>query len=165
MQQRARRQQRIASLIGERRIASQAELLDALAEDGIAATQATLSRDLRDLGVVKGPGGYALLGRAHEALEVAGPDAGGVSTADVASAELTPRVESVVATYALSAATAGNLVVVKTGPGLAQLVALEFDRQPPHGVVGTIAGDDTVFVALKTPEGAAELASALGGVS
>ena len=55
----------------------------------------------------------------------------------------------------------GNLVVLRTGPGHAQVVALEFDRRPPEGLMGTIAGDDTVFLATKSERRASALAREL----
>lgn len=99
----------------------------ALARAGIDATQATISRDLRAIGAVKGSNGYTIPG---EALPT--------SSASIA----------VLAQHVIAAEPAAGVVVLKTTPGGAQVVALELDRSPPLGVVGTVAGDDTVMVAV-----------------
>ena len=125
----ARRREIIKRLLSREPIPSQGALLGRLREQGIDATQATVSRDLRALGVVKTRDGYE--------LERAG-----------ARREIPSVVEEMIAEHVLTARAAANLVVLKTGPGRAQVVAVELDRAPPPGVVGTIAGDDTIFLAL-----------------
>jgi transcriptional regulator of arginine metabolism len=137
-----RRQSRLRVILEERHPRSQEELAAMLRREGIEATQATLSRDLRELGVVKGPEGYAFpqLGMVHDA---------GRELSEAAAA------------YLRSAAAAGNLVVLRTGPGQASALALELDRAKLDGAVGTVAGDDTIFVAAKTPRAAANLAKRL----
>jgi len=126
--------------------ASQAELRDLLAEHGISATQATISRDLRELGASKGPGGYFL-----PRIDVSGHS----------SQASEKSLRQVLETYVVSAEPAGNLLVLKTGPGQAQVVALEFDRHPQDGVVGVIAGDDTIFLAMTSVRAAIDLAGKL----
>ncbi len=101
-----------------------------LAGLGIAATQATISRDLRAIGAVKGPGGYMV----PETPEPSGH----------------ARSASVMAQHVTSIAEAAGLVVLKTKPGSAAVVALELDERPPRDVVGTVAGDDTVLVAVSS---------------
>lgn len=113
-----------------------------LRRDGIEATQATLSRDLRELGVLKGPAGYTLPSEG-------GQRAGGRELREAAAA------------YLLSVQPAGNLVVLRTGPGQASALALEVDRCGFDGVVGTVAGDDTIFIAAKSARLAIRLARAL----
>ncbi|MCL4740725.1 MAG: hypothetical protein KJZ54_00825 [Phycisphaerales bacterium] len=142
---RVRRQQVIADLIARRPVRSQSDLRDLLAQRGIEVTQATLSRDLREMGVAKSPRGYVPAG---VALAVP-PAANGRALEDALRA------------FVIAAEQAGNLVVLRTGPGHAALVALELDRSPPPGVVGTIAGDDTIFVAARTAQQAARLAMQL----
>lgn len=137
-----RRHHRIAELLRRERIASQDALRERLGRDGIAVTQATLSRDLHELGVVKGPAGYVLPQGAVPPGQ--GAAAGSLGAALGASVS---RVDH-----------AGTLVVLHTGPGRAPLVALEIDRAPPSGVVGTVAGDDTVFIAVRSGGDAARLA-------
>lgn len=125
--------------------ASQADLCQMLLAHGISATQATISRDLRELGASKGPGGYFLPG--GEMAPIA-------SVGEVAGKSLRQALQ----TYLRAADPAGNLLVLRTGPGQAQVVALEFDRHPQNGVVGVIAGDDTIFLAMETPRAASDLA-------
>ena len=126
---RPRRRQRIVELLAEHEIASQQQLLDLLAEEGVATTQATLSRDLTDLGIVKTPSGYAL------------PEAATAAPAGPALGPLLRR-------ELLGIDRAGPLLVLRTRPGLAGAVALAIDRNHVPGVVGTVAGDDTIFVAV-----------------
>lgn len=116
-------------------VPSQEELRAGLASRGVRVTQATLSRDLRELGCVKGPAGYQL------ADGPAMPPANGAAPRSDAAARYVTAVE-----------LAGTLVVVRTGPGQANAVAAEFDAAQTErlGVLGTIAGDDTVFVACRT---------------
>lgn len=134
-----RRRHRITELLDRHRVTSQEQLQALLAADGIEATQATISRDLRDLGVVKGPTGYHLPGRA--------------APAEPGADEL----ERALASFLISADAAGNLVVLRTGPGRAQALALDLDRASLRGVLGSVAGDDTIFLAARTPAEAARL--------
>ncbi|MGP1311121.1 MAG: hypothetical protein ACTS27_13075, partial [Phycisphaerales bacterium] len=110
-----------------------------LARSGIEVTQATLSRDLRELGVLKGPAGYVLPGGV-QVEAVAEP----TSAATIAS----EAVRRVVRRYVRTVRCGVGQVVIKTDPGHAQVVALELDRFPPAGVIGTVGGDDTIFVAV-----------------
>lgn len=112
---------------------------------GIRATQATISRDLRELGAVKGPSGYEL------PTDQQRRDGAGLGRALQA--------------YLLSAKATGVLVVLRTGAGHAQIVALELDRTPPEGVLGNIAGDDTIFVATTSEQRAQRLESELRGIA
>jgi len=150
MPTKAQRHHRITTLLARGPIPSQDELQAALQSEGIAATQATLSRDLKDLGAVKGPQGYTL----PEMLHAAAPSG---SMASAIITDGSPRLHQAVRDFVAHATTAGNLVVLKTGPGHAQVVALELDRSPPAGVVGTIAGDDTIFIAAKTTKDASRV--------
>lgn len=127
----------IARLLSSGEIRSQEQLREKLAAEGVQTTQGTLSRDLREMGVVKGPGGYALpsapVNRGQSELSEA-------LTRHMKSAEL-----------------AGTLVVLHTEPGHAQAVAVQLDASPPPGAVGTIAGDDTIFIAARSAREAAAL--------
>jgi transcriptional regulator of arginine metabolism len=125
---RAARRQRVLALIEAQQIRNHAELQGLLAREGFDVNQATLSRDLRDLGVVKGKDGYE--------LPAASP-----LTADAQSQSLWHAVHA----FLLEANSAGNVVVLKTPPSGAQPLALGLDRNPLPGVLGTVAGDDTVF--------------------
>jgi transcriptional regulator of arginine metabolism len=137
----------IAELIRTQRLASQEDLAERLAGLGFKVTQATVSRDLEHLEAVKvrrnGVLAYALPGQL-DAAKSAGP-----------------RLETVFRDWVHSVQTAGNLVVIKTPPGSAHLVGVALDRADLPQVVGTICGDDTLFVALDTPAQAKALVAAL----
>lgn len=124
------RRARILEIVRRDRVRSQHELQDLLGEYGIDVNQATLSRDLRDLGLLKGRDGYEIPGSASPAADDAG-------LALVAAAR----------TWLSEARAAQSLVVLKTPPGGASPLAIAIDRARLDGVVGTIAGDDTVFLA------------------
>jgi transcriptional regulator of arginine metabolism len=123
-----RRRAAVARLIRERRIGTQEELLAALLEDGVETTQATLSRDLARLGArrVSEPGGGTRYELAQEERRD-GLDAVGRLVASVACN--------------------GSIVVVRTHPGSAPAVARAVDLAHLSEILGTIAGDDTVFIA------------------
>ncbi|MBX3322883.1 MAG: hypothetical protein KF757_07830 [Phycisphaeraceae bacterium] len=146
-----RRRQLIASVLQQGNFASQAELCDMLKSHGISATQATVSRDLRELGAVKGPTGYRLFASDKNAIPG--------TTLEGRTFRLALE------TYVISAKPAGNLVVLRTGVGQAQVVAVELDRHPQEGVIGVIAGDDTIFIALTSPRQAARLAKSVCDVA
>jgi transcriptional regulator of arginine metabolism len=125
-----KRQQKIMSLIRARRIGTQQELAAQLERAGHAATQSSISRDLEELGVVKQHGHYTL-----------------------------PAAPSGAAARGLLALeSAGDcLVVARCEPGLASAVAVEIDRAAIPEIVGTIAGEDTIFIAV--PERKAQRAA------
>ncbi|MBL8863176.1 MAG: arginine repressor [Planctomycetes bacterium] len=124
------RRQRILEFVRRDQVRSQHGLQELLSAQGIDVNQATLSRDLRALGLVKGRDGYEIPGTAS-------PAAADASLALVAAAR----------TWLAEARTAQSLVVLKTPPGGANPLAIAIDRAAVEGVVGTIAGDDTVFLA------------------
>lgn len=141
---RVRRQKLIAEFIGSHQVASQEEVTAHLASRGFAVTQATVSRDLDQLGAVKVKRG----GGACYAL----PDQlGGHDWA-------ADRLGRLVVEWVRSADLAGQLVVLKTPPGSAHLVAFAIDQARLPEVAGTVAGDDTIFVAVRHAEAAARLA-------
>lgn len=127
---------------------SQEQLASALARAGEPVTQATVSRDLAAIGAVRGPEGYRL----PELL--ADPFRAGVDGAE--------EVRGMVRRHAVSIVAASSMVVIKTAPGHAQMVATAFDRWPPDGVAGTVAGDDTIFLAAMSPKAAERAAKELG---
>ena len=135
-----RRQTVILELVGREVITSQETLHRRLRARGIAATQATISRDLKDLGLVKraGDGAYS-----RPAQDAASPEAtlAQLQRVAVRSLSRTARVD--------------QLVVLRTPPGEAQHLALAIDRAAFPAVVGTIAGDDTVLVIAAGPRQAA----------
>lgn len=147
MTEKERRQSAIADLISGHSLASQDELAERLAGLGFRATQATVSRDLEQLGAVKLRRG----GRLAYALpeQVAAADAPGF------------RLESVVRDWVRSIHSAGNLLVMKTPAGSAHIVGVALDRSPLAEIVGTICGDDTIFVACRDAAAARSLAAKL----
>jgi transcriptional regulator of arginine metabolism len=144
---------RITALIAERAIRSQTELAALLAEDGIETTQATLSRDLEELGAVKlrgvdgGAGSYVIPEDGHPR-----PMAGG-----------TERLARLLAELLLGYDASGNLAVLRTPPGAAQFLASAIDRAAPDGIVGTIAGDDTLLVVAREGMTGAQVGAQLAG--
>lgn len=158
--QRAQRQHAIRQLLQQERIGNQEELRKRLRRAGIRAEQATLSRDLHALGVVKGPDGYVL------------PDAiaAGSPGADRRREELVTLVQQFLGPVAAAVdgaaiETAGTLVVLRTGPGRAQPLALALDHARLRGMVGTIAGDDTIFIATRSEKDAARLAELISAIA
>ena len=140
-----RRQHAIAELIRGGGLASQEELGQHLARQGFAVTQATISRDLEHIGAVKV--------RRGGQLSYALPDQ--VQTAPA------PRLAVVLRDFARSIEAAGNLVVIKTPPGSAHLVGVALDQAGFQEIVGTICGDDTVFIASASAGAARKLLSKL----
>jgi transcriptional regulator of arginine metabolism len=139
---RASRQARITELVSTLAIRSQTELAKLLAAEGIEVTQATLSRDLDELGAVKlrGPdSGAPVYVIPEDGSPVRGVQ-GGTSRLSRLLAELMTSVEG-----------SGNLVVLRTPPGAAQFLASAIDRAALDEVVGSIAGDDTVAVIAREP--------------
>jgi transcriptional regulator of arginine metabolism len=143
------RQRAIADLIRTQAVASQEELGDRLAGLGYAVTQATISRDLEQLGAVKV--------RRNGQLAYALPD-------DVRGAS-GPRLAAVFRDWVRSIDAAANLVVIKTPPGTAHLVGVALDGADLPQLVGTICGDDTIFAACPGPAEAKALASELRALS
>ncbi len=132
------RQQALLRVVAERRLSTQAQLVRALRAAGFAATQATVSRDIVDLGLVK----VARDGRhAYAPPPAASPGAG------------VERLRRFCEDYPVEAAVAGNIVVLRSSPGTANALAVAIDASRFDDVVGTIAGDDTVFVALPSERG------------
>jgi len=135
----------IAKFIKQGGVESQSHLVKLLAREGVKVTQATASRDLEDLGAIRIR------------------DAGGEFQYAI-SDEATSKPASA-ANLILSVTASGNLAVVRTPPGGAQLLASAIDRNSLNGLlksaIGTIAGDDTVLVVSKTANGGAELAKSI----
>lgn len=129
------RQSVIMEIISERDIETQNQLLEALAERGVKSTQATLSRDIRDMRIIKelGPSGSYryVLATSQE------------------NADLDARLKKIFKECVLSYDLAQNILIIKTLPGLAQAAGSTLDGMDIPGLVGTIAGDDTAFLALK----------------
>jgi transcriptional regulator of arginine metabolism len=157
---RVARQARIVELISRRPVRSQTELLGLLEAEGIETTQATLSRDLDELGAVKFRDGEG-------DLVYAVPAEGGDQTPRLApqNGEGSARLSRLAAELLVSADASGQLVVLRTPPGAAQFLASAVDRAALRDVMGTIAGDDTVLVIARDPDGGAALADRMLGLA
>ncbi|HUH16223.1 MAG TPA: hypothetical protein VML35_10095 [Gaiellaceae bacterium] len=140
------RQRLIASVIGRRRVGTQQELREALAAAGCAVTQATLSRDLRELRIEKA---QDELGRTRYAVPGRRSDPGAALAA-------------ILEQFGRRVTAAGNLVVVRSEIGAAPAIARALDRLEHPLVVGTVAGDDTCLVVARTAADAQKLARELG---
>ena len=123
----------VLNLLEEREIATQAELIELLSAQGFEATQASVSRDLDELGVSKQGGFYRPPGY----------------TGSTAAVQVIPAGDS--------------MWVIRCAAGQAPSVALTIDRAAVPGVAGTIAGDDTVFIALRSPRAARAVREAIAG--
>lgn len=130
------RQAQILSLIKRKRVTSQEALREFLAAQGTEVTQATLSRDIRELRLVKVPGTD---GTAHYSI----PD----------EWEITPALSSLLPTLFLDAQGVDHLLVVRTLKGAAPTVAAAIDWEEWPEVLGTLAGDDTILVVVRSGEG------------
>lgn len=127
------RQHRIAKLLEHHAVTSQALLVDLLAGEGVTATQATVSRDLEEMGAVKVrvPGGETVYAVPELPKDQVAP--GG-------------HLQRVLGDWVVEVAHSGNLVVLKTPPGSAHVVGSALDRAGLATIVGTVAGDDTILV-------------------
>lgn len=153
---RTARHRRIVELLETRRVRSQSELGQLLAGDGVAVTQTTLSRDLDALGAVKIRDGSG-------DLAYAVPAEGGDTRPRLApvNGEVGARLGRLAAELLVSADSSANLVVLRTPPGAAQLLASAIDRSGSADVLGSIAGDDTVLLVSREPDGGAVVAARL----
>ena len=144
-----RRQRAIADLIRGGALAKQEELAERLSRLGFEVTQATISRDLEQIGAVKvrrgGQLGYAL--------------------PEQVPASAGPRLAAVLRDFVRSIDTASNLVVVKSPPGSAHMIGVVLDQSNLSEIVGTICGDDTIFAACRSDDEAVTLAARLGAAS
>jgi transcriptional regulator of arginine metabolism len=152
----AARQGRIVDLLRHHAVRSQAELADLLASDGLHVTQATLSRDLVELDAVR-------VRSASGVLVYAVPGEGGDRSARPASdsAAGEHRLARLAGELLVSAEGSANLVVLRTPPGAAQFLASALDKAELTTALGTIAGDDTVLVISREPDGGPALAARL----
>src|SRR5579862_1676836 len=139
----------IRDLVAHSRVTNQDELRRKLRRRGFQVTQATLSRDIHELRLFKGPGGYSL----------PNGSANGSGAAIVDDAP--PSVEEMLNSFGLRAVHAMNQVIVRTVMGGAQPVAAALDRQDWPEVVGTVAGDDTVLVICQDQRRAGEVEARL----
>ena len=138
------RRDMILQILRDQSVRSQDELLKLLRRKGVRITQPTLSRDIHELGVAKTPTGY-VLPTEIEAMSFTSLD------------RREEKLEQVIRNFVLSAEKAGTLVVVKTIVAAAQPVARALDEASLPEVVGTIGGDDTIFLATRNDRDATAL--------
>lgn len=148
------RQHRLAGLLERHAVTSQAQLVELLAADGVVATQATVSRDLDELGAVKVrvPGGETVYAIPELARNRLAPE---------------DHLRRVLGDWVAEVAHSGNIVVLRTPPGSAHVVGSALDRAGLEEIIGTVAGDDTVIVVAAEQSGGAGVArrlSALAGI-
>jgi transcriptional regulator of arginine metabolism len=142
------RQHRILRIIEEQAISSQGQLVQLLEAEGVVATQATVSRDLEELGAVKVriPGGATAYAIPEHARERSGSD---------------DHLRRLLSDFVLDVAHSANVVVLRTPPGSAHVVGSALDRASLGDVLGTVAGDDTLFLVCKESVGGAAVAAHL----
>jgi transcriptional regulator of arginine metabolism len=146
------RQHRIAKLLEGQVVSNQSQLVELLAADGVEATQTTVSRDLEELGALKvrlpgGEGAYAL------------PE---LPTQQIAPSD---HLRRVLGEWAVELSRSGDLIILRTPPGCAHVAASALDRSGWPGLLGTVAGDDTVLAVAEEHAGetlAGELAALAG---
>ena len=139
----------IREVLANTQVASQDELRRKLRRRGIRVTQATLSRDIHQLRLSKGPGGYSL------------PNGQGSTAIQAAEEDQSPSLNEMIDSFGLRVRQAMNQVVLSTVMGGAQPVAAALDREEWPEVVGTIAGDDTVLVICTDARHATEVEARL----
>jgi len=133
-------------------VTSQQQLVELLAAEGVAATQATVSRDLEDLGAIK--------------VRVAGGESV-YAIPELPTQQRAPEdhLRRVFGDWVVEVARSGNLVVLRTPPGSAHVVASALDRSGMPGVLGTVAGDDTLIVVVAEDADAAQVADRLADMA
>ncbi len=152
MSTKAQRQQMITLLIEQYAVTNQPQLVDLLAQKGVSATQATVSRDLEDLGAIKVrvPGGETVY-----------------AIPEFAPARVAPedQLRRVMGEWVADIRSSGPMVVIRTPPGCAHVVASALDRSGVEGLLGTVAGDDTIFCIADERTGGSRLAAVLCDLS
>ncbi len=150
------RRQRIVEVLSRQRVTSQGALRELLAADGFEVTQATVSRDLDDLGAVKvtddrGAGVYA----------VPAPGPSPIARLPETPAAQRARLARILGELLVSAEASANLAVLRTPPGAAQFLASAIDQAALTEILGSVAGDDTIMLISRTPDGGAQLAQTM----
>jgi transcriptional regulator of arginine metabolism len=148
----AQRQHLIARLIEQQLVHNQAQVVELLAEQGVAATQATVSRDLDDLGAIKVrvPGGEPAYAIPALPKDQRAPE---------------DHLRRVFGDWVVEVEASANLVVLRTPPGSAHVVGSALDRADLPEIIGTVAGDDTLMVVVAEDVGGAALADQLRGLA
>ena len=146
------RQHRVAKLLEDQAVSSQVQLVELLAADGIVATQATVSRDLEELGAVKVriPGGTTAYAVPEHAKDSRAPD---------------DHLRRVMGEFVVDVGWSGNIVILRTPPGSAHVVASAIDRAGLPDILGTVAGDDTLMLVCAEGTGGAAVAADLAALA
>lgn len=144
----ARRQHRISALLEEHAVTNQGQLVELLEAEGIDATQATVSRDLDELGAIKFrvPGGETVYAIPEHPVDRIAPE---------------DHLRRVMGDWVADVGSSANLVVLRTPPGSAHVVASALDRAGMEEILGTVAGDDTLVVIATEETGGTKLAARL----
>lgn len=148
----AQRQHRIEQLIEQNSVTSQGQLVELLAKTGVDATQATVSRDLEEIGAVKvrAAGGEPLYAVPELPKDRVAPE---------------EHLRRVLGDWVVDVESSSNLVVVRTPPGSAHVVASALDRASLKEILGTVAGDDTIIVVAAEKTGGSALARRLAALA
>lgn len=146
------RQHIVARLIEEHRVHNQAQLVELLGSEGVVATQATVSRDLDDMGAIKVrvPGGETAYAIPELPTDQVAPE---------------DHLQRVFGDWVVEVAASANLVVLRTPPGSAHVVGSALDRAGLAEILGTVAGDDTLIVVVAEGEGGAAVARRLADLA
>ena len=146
------RQHRIAKILADHAVTSQPQLVELLADDGVQATQATVSRDLEDLGAIKVrvPGGETVYAIPEMPAEQRAPE---------------EHLRRVFGDWVVEVSHSGNLVVLRTPPGSAHVVGSALDRSGLPEILGTVAGDDTLIVVTSEETSGAAVAKQLADLA
>jgi transcriptional regulator of arginine metabolism len=148
-----RRHHQIARLLTEHAVTNQSQLVELLATLDVTATQATVSRDLEELGAVK--------------VRVPGVDRPVYAIAELPKDQIAPldHLRRVLGEWVVDLAVSGTLVVIRTPPGSAHVVASALDRTPLEGLLGTVAGDDTILAIADERVGGRALADRIDALA
>lgn len=148
MSTKAQRQQALIRIIENAEVSSQTQLQKLLAKEGIKATQVTVSRDLEEVGAIK-------------VRSSSGDTVYAIATFEPARRATSDQLRRVMSEWVAEVAHSGQMVVLRTPPGCAHVVASALDRAAPNGLLGTVAGDDTIICVATESVGGKKLAGEL----
>jgi transcriptional regulator of arginine metabolism len=148
MSTKAQRQQALIRIIENAEVSSQTQLQKLLAKEGIKATQVTVSRDLEEVGAIK-------------VRSSSGDTVYAIATFEPARRATSDQLRRVMSEWVAEVSHSGQMVVLRTPPGCAHVVASALDRAAPNGLLGTVAGDDTIICVATENVGGKKLANEL----
>ena len=148
MSTKAQRQQALIRIIENAEVSSQTQLQKLLAKEGIKATQVTVSRDLEEVGAIK-------------VRSSSGDTVYAIATFEPARRAASDQLRRVISEWVAEVSHSGQMVVLRTPPGCAHVVASALDRAAPNGLLGTVAGDDTIICVATENVGGKKLANEL----